>query len=117
MTNYHKFFFAIIGCPVGAQFSHMMMRFYISYLNDDVKTLFDIYRVLLGDLKQIIKSLNNISPGHENILMSAFKMHFYILGETVLSLCNKTLNQGIFPESLKRARMNPLYKQGDRKLN
>ena len=70
MANHSYKCFASIGFTIRAQFSHDDA--YLSYLFDDVTTLFEFSAVSLGDLQQIIISLYNFSSGHDKIPVSVF---------------------------------------------
>ena len=44
------------------------------------------------------------------------KNNFDLLGETILLICNKSLTEGIFPNSMKIAKVTPIYKDGEKNL-
>ena len=48
--------------------------------------------------------------------MYIYKTAFDVLGGTLLSSCNKSVQQGIFPDELKIAKITPLFKSGERNL-
>ena len=58
---------------------------------------FKLSTVSLESLETMVGSLNNSSPGHDEIPTSILKAFFYLLGPIMLQMGNKSLEQGIFP--------------------
>ena len=73
--------------------------------------------VSLDSLEAIVGSLKSSSPGYDEIPVSILKGFFHFLGPVILKICNKSLEQGIFPESLKKAEIIRILKSGDREKN
>ena len=46
--------------------------------------------------------------------MLVFRKNVDILGPTVLSICNRSLSEGIFPSYLKVAKVIPIFKNGEK---
>ena len=76
---------------------------------------FRFLTVSLESLEAIVRSLKKSSPGHDEIPISILKQLFHLLGSVMLKNFNKNLEQGIFPDSLKNAKIIPTFKVGDRK--
>ena len=59
-----------------------------------------------------INSLNNSSPGWDNIptLIAKQVIHCYI--KPLVFLINQSLIEGVFPDELKLAKVIPVYKAG-----
>ena len=64
-----------------------------------------------------MKNFQNYSPGHDDLCISSYKENFDYLGETLLSICNKSLFRGIFPLQLKITKTTPVFNKGDEKEN
>ena len=64
----------------------------------------------------MINSLNNSSPGHDELppFMAKTCLEGYI--EPITHLVNESLKSGIFPSELKLARVVPIFKSGDPSL-
>ena len=78
---------------------------------------FEFTPLNLNGLESILKSLKCSSPGCDEISMRIFKDNFDILGNEVLTICNVSLKQGIFPRELKMAKVIPIFNAGDAKLS
>ena len=65
---------------------------------------------ILSELKQ------NASPGVDNLHPSAIKLSTPYIKCFLVYLINCSLNDGIFPETLKLARVTPIFKEGDKSL-
>ena len=65
------------------------------------------------EVKQIIISLKNSSPGWDEIPTFLLKIcsNFYV--KPLTYLINKSIEEGIFPNELKLARVVPIFKSGD----
>ena len=107
-------YFANIGSTYGDHFSDSSaFENYMSSAN--VGEPFKFSTVSLESLEAVVGSLKNSSPGHDEIPSSILKEFFHLLGPVMLKICNKSLEQGIFPDSLKKAKIIPIFKAGDRK--
>ena len=65
---------------------------------------FKFSTVSLETLESIVGSLKKSSPGHDGILISIGKDFFQLLGPVMLKICNKSLELGIFPDSLRNCK-------------
>ena len=67
-----------------------------------------------------VKSLNNLKPkpscGYDGISTKLLKTCKLDICKSVTLIINQTLSTGIFPDSLKVAKVIPLYKKGDKAL-
>ena len=65
-------------------------------------------------LRQIIVNLNHKKAnGHDMINAKFLKISVDIILEPLLNIMNKCILQGIFPESLRKAIVSPIYKKKD----
>ena len=80
--------------------------------NLSVNSMF-LYDVTLEEMNKIISSLKNGAPGYDEINASVLKIISSCVTSPLVYLCNKSLEQGIFPNELKLANVLPLYKADD----
>lgn len=67
------------------------------------------------EIENIINtSRENCAVGWDNISMSVIKRNKRSLIPIITHICNLSLSTGIFPTSLKKALVHPIYKAGDR---
>jgi hypothetical protein len=68
-----------------------------------------------GEILQIIEQLKpNVSVGYDNISAKFLKRYKQQLSEPICELINSSMREGIFPNSLKIAKVSPIFKSGDR---
>ena len=68
------------------------------------------------ELVNIIKELNDVGPGVDNISSKIFKASYRAIMKPLLHLFNTCLESGTFPNSLKIAVVKPIFKSGDCQL-
>ena len=68
------------------------------------------------ELENIIKGLNDVGPGLDNISSKIFKASYQAIMKPLLHFFNTCLEVGIFPNSLKIAVIKPIFKSGDCQL-
>jgi len=67
------------------------------------------------DVIKIIKSLKNKnSSGHDCLTNRMLKREPHTFARLITSLINESIDEGIFPDSLKAAKVIPVFKKGDR---
>ena len=69
--------------------------------------------VLPTEICNIVRSLKNSAPGHDEIRMGPLRSALPYIDGLLTYLCNLSLSQGIFPDILKIANVIPLYKKDD----
>ena len=87
----------------------------LSYVNFNINSI--VTTDISGNqIREVINSLNNSSPGHDELPPFVAKtcMEGYI--EPITHLVNESLKSGIFPSELKLARVVPIFKSGDPSL-
>ena len=112
MADHSNSYFANVGRNLSSSFEDTTE--YLAYLPNDLGVNFSFVPVSVSDLEIILKQLSNASPGHDDIPLEIFKAHFDLLSDTILLICNESLKQGIFPDQMKKARVIPIYKDGDK---
>jgi len=67
------------------------------------------------EVEQVIKGLkNNSSPGFDEIPTSLVKQCLCHFIKPLVHVFNVSLQTGIFPDMMKKAKIKPLFKKGDR---
>ena len=88
----------------------------LQYINSQPQHIFDTMgRTNATELHTIIKHLKNVGAGIDQINANIFKHTFQTIICELVHLMNLCLEQGIFPNTLKRAVVKPVYKSGDKK--
>ena len=83
-----------------------------SYLNRDNFPEIDIVPVTFDEISSIISSLKNKKTDNAHISVCIFKSFRHHFIPTLCKIINMSLDQGIFPDSLKHATVIPIYKKG-----
>jgi hypothetical protein len=65
------------------------------------------------EVRKIIMSLKNCSTGWDNIQTKILKQTHVLYIEVITHVLNLSLTQGLFPDTMKIARVIPLFKSGD----
>lgn len=70
------------------------------------------------DMEEILITVNNLSTGKaagpDGITVRLVKENIDILGPVLLRLFNHSLHTGIYPSTLKTAKVTPIFKEGDK---
>ena len=66
-----------------------------------------------AELVKIIKGLNDVGAGADNISSKIFKLSYEVILKPILHLFNTCLESATFPSSLKVAVIKPIFKSGD----
>lgn len=81
--------------------------------NDSPANSFSLFLTDVKEINSIISGLkNNCAPGHDKIATSVIKFCSLYLAEPIAHLCNLSFTSGIFPATLKKATVCPIYKTG-----
>ena len=78
--------------------------------NDAIPVMSEFNAITSGSLFKIIQSMNNKSSSADPIPTSVLKQNITQLLPILLEIVNKSLLQGVFPDQLKEAIINPIYK-------
>jgi len=85
----------------------------IDYINFNCLPSIAITSTDQNEVSKIVMSLKNTSPGCDGIHSKILKQTFPLYSRVLTHVLNLSLLQGIFPKSMKIARVIPLYKAGD----
>ena len=80
----------------------------LSYVNDNINSIV-AQEVSSNQVREVINSLNNSSPGHDELPPFVAKACMDII-EPITHMSPKS---GVFPSELKLARVVPIFKSGD----
>ena len=67
-----------------------------------------------NEVKRIIMQSKAVNPGPDGIPMKIIKNNVNYLSPVISSLCNKSLNEGVFPKIHKSGIIVPIYKSKDK---
>ena len=85
----------------------------VSYIrNSNPETIF-LSNVDIYEVERIIRSLKNVSPGHDGIQASVVKDTYPLFLNPLTHVLNLSISQGFFPKEMKLAQVIPLHKSGD----
>ena len=110
-------FFANIGAKLASSIDTNNKKPYNHYLNKTITTNFDFKLYEIEDTEKLIKSLKSKdSFGYDGISMKLIKSISQGILLPLTFILNQSLLTGIFPDSLKIAKVIPLHKKENREL-
>lgn len=77
---------------------------------------FFLFPVTENEVFATISSLNNTSAGLDKISIRHLKLVAHLISDTLSSIINLIFKSGVFPSFLKKAKVIPVFKKGDRLL-
>ena len=105
-------FFTEIGPKLASEIEKPAKTFGVYLKKVDV--LQPEYPLSINELKDAFFSLQtNKSPGHDEISFDVIKSCFGSLSKPLLHIFRLSLEEGIFPDDLKAAKVTPIFKAGD----
>ena len=113
IAEHFNAFFSTVGLKQASSIPHNNMLF-SDYLLNPSDLAFSFTRVTRDEITQIINSFKpKSSTGEDNISLKLFKMIGPKLSESLTLVINQSLATGVFPDSLKIAKVIPLFKKDD----
>ena len=110
-------FFVNIGPKLAANIKTADKKEFSSYLTQKIQHRFVFKPLAVGDISKIISKFESkTSTGHDNLSMKIFKIIYPSVLDSLTCIINQSLSRGIFPSSLKVAKVIPLFKKGDEKV-
>ena len=103
--------FSSLGENLSSQFPESSQ--FQNYLQRRVDCVFSFDEVTSDEVRSVVLSLRNASPGIDNIPMSLFSDNIVALADIIAFVCNKSFEQGVFPERLAVAIIICLFKKGN----
>ena len=116
IVNAHIEYFVEVGPRLANNISSSINP--MSYLTNHVDNSIYMPEIPEREVITVICSLTNSSPGWNNIPAKLLKPYIeeYIKPLTYTCIINKSFETGVFPDSLKLAKVIPIYKSGDKTL-
>ena len=87
---------------------------FMEYMRGDFPNSIAIPETSPNDLLNVINSLKSKPCSIDDLSVCIIKQNARILAEPLSQLFNQSVNSGIFPDRLKRARITPIYKKGSK---
>lgn len=117
IANEFNKFFVNIGENLASQINPMGKTFNDYLKKDFTDNNFHFEQISILEIDKVINQLpNKHSNGYDGFNMSLIKKIRIEINEPLVFLFNHTIRTGIFPDSLKTARVIPIYKKGDENL-
>ena len=84
------------------------------FLSSSLSESISLQPLTVSELNNIVKSFNaNKAPGHDNISIKIIHQSFQKIAQPLVTIINTSLSTSAFPESLKIAKVIPVFKAGD----
>ena len=87
----------------------------MSYINTNIHSIY-IPDISKNEIITVINTLKNSAPGIDEMPASILKQCIKTYIDPLTYLVNLSINQGIFPDELKIAKVLPIYKYDDNNL-
>ena len=113
IANGFNNYFVNIGRSLAQQITSTINP--LSYINTNINSIY-IPDILKNEIITVIYSLKNSSPGYDEMPASILKQCLDTYIDPLTYLINLSINQGIFPDELKIAKVLPIYKSDDKHL-
>ena len=85
----------------------------VAYIKSSIPESIYLSDVDSTEVVKIIKSLKNASAGSDGVHAKIVKESYALYVEPLVHILNLSIRQGFFPNSMKIAKVIPLYKSGD----
>ena len=108
-----NFEFANVGRKI-AESCEQVDESFLHWLRGDFSSSFFYRPITSFDIQRILLSLKNKSCALEVVPVRVFKFISDVISPILCLLVNRSVMKGVFPDSLKVARVVPVYKSGDR---
>ena len=103
--------FSSLGENLSSQFPESTQ--FQNYLQRRIDCVFSFDEVTSNEVSSVVLSFLNASPGIDKIPMSLFSDNIVALADIIAFVCNKSFEQGVFPERLAIAIIICLFKKGN----
>ena len=114
ISNSANTFFTTIASKLEAKLIPEQSKSYLDYLPPQNEKSFFIHPTTPKEVENLISNLkNNKSTGPNSIPTKILKLTKKIISEPLCNIINISFNTGVFPESMKSAKVIPIFKKGD----
>ena len=115
IANNFNEFFSTIGKKQAGKIPSVSNLSYKDFLVNECPSNFSFTTVTTNEIMSVIKKLKSkSSTGNDQLSTKLLKHVSEYLAPSITLILNQSLITGIFPDSLKIARVLPLFKKGDR---
>ena len=111
VADHFNNFFTTIGESLSNNINNDIENDPLSYLKSNLKSM-TILEFSENEIINIIMSLNNSSPGYDELPAKILKKSMEGFIKPITYLINKSLESGVFPKELKLAKVIPIFKSG-----
>ena len=117
IVNLYNDYFRTIGLDIVHTLPHTVNTFDKFLPPRNFLNSFFLSPIQPSEILKIVSELQlNKSPGYDGIDCSVLKKSIHYLVTPLCSIFNLSLDKGIFPSSLKLAKIVPIYKKGDKSI-
>lgn len=114
IANCFNNFFCNIGPSLANSIQNPQNKSYTDYLKQNILSSFSFSTITSDFTSKIIRKLKSkSSSGHDGLSSIQLKFISDDIVATLTKIINQSLCTGIFPDSLKIAKISPIYKKGD----
>ena len=114
IVNKFADFFSYVGVNLDNNLAHNDNS-PLSYIDRNPHSFY-LFDVTVDECLKIISKLKLTRTSMNHIPISIFKKIKDLIAPTLIKLINSSFHLGIFPNSMKKARVTPIFKKGDAKL-
>jgi len=115
ITERFNIYFTEVTEDILSQVNYHCPQQYLQFQIKSCSETMFVAPVTETEVEQVIKDLkNNSSPGFDEIPTSLVKQCLCHFIKPLVHIYNVSLQTGIFPDMMKKAKINPLFKKGDR---
>ena len=113
IANSFNNYFVNIGKSLAQQITSTINP--LSYIDTNIHSIY-IPDISKNEIITVINTLKNSAPGNDEMPASILKHCIETYIDPLTYLVNLSINQGIFPDELKIAKVLPIYKSDDKQL-
>ena len=84
---------------------------YLDSIDKNTRLIFVLPTVL--EVKSVVQSMREVSPGHDNLPLFIFKDNIEIFGAMLTLLFRQSMEMGVFPREMCIAKVFCIFKAGD----
>ena len=114
ISNSFANFFSEVGTKLDDNLAHTSIS-PLSYIDRNPNSFY-LFDVTIDECMKIISNLKLTRTSLNQIPVGIFRKIKETIAPTLIKLINSSFHCGIFPNSMKKARITPIYKKGDPKL-
>ena len=107
-------FFCNIGPDLAKHFNNYNNNEHINYLGTSSNQSMYMTKTNTLEVSKLISNLDpKKSPGHDGFSSKYLKLCAPFISNILAIIFNKSITEGVFPDSLKIARVSPIHKKGE----